>query len=228
MAHVLGAVPQSGSSLGRRPARPAGLHGLPVGDLATDLVEQPAVAAEQGDPPSHRCGRHLHRPHRRHPARRGGPGRAERRVDRSLPLHGPPTPRQGPTPPDRVRNRRPGPAHRTHRIASTRDHRVAVNSPLQRTCAHKRSRCLSETGTIVGPPGRSGRPSDSCRQVRLACFSASHGVVPRRAVGSSRSARAVGDTERPCSEAVGGRGASSDAGRPAPSQHAMNPVLVPC
>ncbi|MGW2706703.1 hypothetical protein [Streptomyces sp. NPDC001340] len=40
---------------------------------------------------------------------------------------------QGPPPPDRVRNRRVRPAHRTHRIASKRDHRVAVDTPLRRT-----------------------------------------------------------------------------------------------
>ncbi|WP_030949277.1 hypothetical protein [Streptomyces sp. NRRL S-646] len=34
---------------------------------------------------------------------------------------------------DRVRNRRDRPAHRTHCIASKRDHRVAVDTPLQRT-----------------------------------------------------------------------------------------------
>ncbi|MFI9825940.1 transposase [Streptomyces sp. NPDC052013] len=49
------------------------------------------------------------------------------------PLHRTRPPRQGPPPPDRVRNRRQRPAHRTHRIASKRDHRVAVNTPLQRT-----------------------------------------------------------------------------------------------
>ncbi|CAL9670643.1 IS256 family transposase IS1164 [Streptomyces sp. enrichment culture] len=54
-----GQVPQGGGPLGRRPARPAGLHRLPAGDLATDLVEQPAGTAEQGDPAPHRRGRRL-------------------------------------------------------------------------------------------------------------------------------------------------------------------------
>jgi len=102
-------------------------------EIWRQIWSKSARTAEQGDPPPHRRGRHLPRPHRRDPARRRGPGRAERRMDRSPPLHGPRTPRQGPPPPDRVRNRRHRPAHRTHRIASKRDHRVAVNTPLQRT-----------------------------------------------------------------------------------------------
>src|SRR6266700_154116 len=39
-------------------------------------------AAEQGDPPPDRRGRHLPRPRRHHPPRRRGAGRAERRMDR--------------------------------------------------------------------------------------------------------------------------------------------------
>ncbi len=66
------------------------------------------------------------------PPGRRGPGRAERRMDRSPPLHEPRTAGQG-QPPDRVRRQRNHPAHRTHRIASQQDHRVAVVTPLQRT-----------------------------------------------------------------------------------------------
>ncbi len=44
------------------PRRRARLHRVPQGDLATDLVQQPARTAEPGDPPPHRRGRHLPRP----------------------------------------------------------------------------------------------------------------------------------------------------------------------
>ena len=46
--------------------------------------------------PPHRCRRHLPRPRRHHPPGRRGPGRAERRMDRSPPLHGPGNPRRLP------------------------------------------------------------------------------------------------------------------------------------
>ena len=51
--------------------------------------QQPAGAAEQGDPQADRRGRHLPRPRRHHPPGRRGPGRAERRMDRVPPLYGP-------------------------------------------------------------------------------------------------------------------------------------------
>jgi hypothetical protein len=74
-------VPQSISPLGHRPARSPGVHRVPARDLAADLVQQPAGAPEQGDPPPHRRGRHLPRPYRPDPPGRRGAGRAERRVD---------------------------------------------------------------------------------------------------------------------------------------------------
>ena len=137
MRHVLDALeakfPKAADHLDAAQARSAGVHRVPPRDLAADLVEQPAGAAEQGDPPPHRRRRDLPRPHRRHPPGRRRPGRAERRMDRSPPLHEPRTPHQNPNPPERVRKRRDHPAHRTHRIASEQDHRVAVDTPLQRT-----------------------------------------------------------------------------------------------
>lgn len=39
-----------------------------------------SMSGRVGDPPPHRCGRHLPRPHRRHPPGRRRPGRTERRV----------------------------------------------------------------------------------------------------------------------------------------------------
>src|ERR1700755_3244705 len=56
-----------------------------------------------GDPPTHRRGRHLPRPHRPDPPRRRGPGRAERRMDRNPTLHGTRPPRLG-----AVKNQRVG------------------------------------------------------------------------------------------------------------------------
>ena len=58
--------------------------------------QQPAGAAEQGGPPPHQRGRDLPRPRRHHPAGRRGAGRAERRMDRIPPLHGPGNPRRLP------------------------------------------------------------------------------------------------------------------------------------
>jgi hypothetical protein len=47
---------------------------LPPRGVAADLVQQPPGAAEQGDPPPHRRGRHLPRPRRHHPPGRRGTG----------------------------------------------------------------------------------------------------------------------------------------------------------
>src|SRR5207244_9094816 len=71
----------------RAPARrcrrgPLGLHRLPEGALAADLVEPPAGAPEPGAPPAHGRGRDLSEPRRRRAARRGGARRAARRVGR--------------------------------------------------------------------------------------------------------------------------------------------------
>ena len=53
-------------------------HRVPAGDLAPDLVEQPAGAVEQGDPPAHRRRRDLPEPGRDHPPGRRGPRGADR------------------------------------------------------------------------------------------------------------------------------------------------------
>jgi putative transposase len=56
----------------------------------------PPLTAEQGDPQANRRRGHLPEPGRHHPARRRGPGRAGRRVDRVAPLHGSGNPRRLP------------------------------------------------------------------------------------------------------------------------------------
>ena len=72
----------------RGPRGPARLRRVPPRDLAPDLVEQPARAAEQRDPPPHRRRRDLPQPGRDHPPRRRRPRRTDRRMDRATPLHG--------------------------------------------------------------------------------------------------------------------------------------------
>ena len=89
-------LPAGRRAPGRRPRRHPGLHRVPEGDLAADLVQQPAGTAQPRDPPPHRRRRHLPRPRRPDPPRRRGPGRAARRVDRDAPLHRPGRPRQMP------------------------------------------------------------------------------------------------------------------------------------
>jgi putative transposase len=56
----------------------------------------PQERFEQGDSPAHRRGRDLPEPGRDHPAGRRGVGRADRRVDRGPPIHGPGPVEQGP------------------------------------------------------------------------------------------------------------------------------------
>jgi hypothetical protein len=85
-----------GRAPGRRPRRHPGLHRLPPRGLAADLEQQSPGAAEQGDPPPHRRGRHLPRPRRHHPPRRRRAGRAGRRMDRVPPLYGTGNPRRLP------------------------------------------------------------------------------------------------------------------------------------
>ena len=51
---VAGQAPQGRRAPGRRPRRRARVHQLPEGNLAADLVQQPAGAAEPRDPPPHR------------------------------------------------------------------------------------------------------------------------------------------------------------------------------
>ena len=116
-------VPRRRDTSRRRPRRPARLRRVPARDLAPDLVQQPTRAAEQGDPPPHRRGRHLPQPRRHHPPRRRGPGRADRRMDRTTPLHGHRDPDQGPTHPHRrPSHQRSHPTHPSgdRRITSTR------------------------------------------------------------------------------------------------------------
>ena len=80
-----------------RPRRRPGLHRVPQGDLASDLVQQPQRAAQPRDPPPHRRRRHLPRPRLGHPARRRRPRRAARRVGRRPPLPRPRRPRPRPS-----------------------------------------------------------------------------------------------------------------------------------
>jgi putative transposase len=107
-------------------------------DLEADLVEQPAGTPEQGDLPPDRRGRDLPQPRRRHPPRRRRPGRADRRVDRTTPLHGPGTPGQS-TQGHRRRHthRHPGedPAQAEHRrLISDQNHRrLSVVTPRRWT-----------------------------------------------------------------------------------------------
>jgi Transposase, Mutator family len=65
-------------------------------ELAPDLVQQPPGTPQQGNPPPHRRRRDLPLPRGHHPPRRRRPGRAERRMDRSTPLHGPGNPHRLP------------------------------------------------------------------------------------------------------------------------------------
>jgi putative transposase len=57
------------------------------GALAPGMEQQLARAAQQGDPPPHRCRRHLSRPSRGHSAGRCRPRRTARRMGRRPPLH---------------------------------------------------------------------------------------------------------------------------------------------
>ena len=83
----------------RSPRRHPGLHRVPQGDLAPDLVQQPQRTTQPRDPPPHRRRRDLPRPRRRDPPGRRRPGRAARRVDRRPPLPRPRRPRQAPVSP---------------------------------------------------------------------------------------------------------------------------------
>ena len=51
--------PQVASHTGRGRTRRPGLLQLPTRPLEEDLVQQPTGASQQGDPATHRCGRHL-------------------------------------------------------------------------------------------------------------------------------------------------------------------------
>ena len=82
-------LPKAAAHLDQGPRRHPGLHRLPPRGLAPDLEQQPAGAAEQGDPTADRRGRHLPGPRRHHPPGRRGARRAERRMGRIPALHGP-------------------------------------------------------------------------------------------------------------------------------------------
>ena len=75
----------------------AGVHRVPQGDLAPDLVQQPPGATQQGDPAAHRRRRHLPRPQRTDPPRRRRAGRTTRRMGRIPPLPRPGRPQQIPS-----------------------------------------------------------------------------------------------------------------------------------
>ena len=78
--------PKAGDLLARGPRGAPRLHVLPQGALASDLVQQPPGAPQQGDPAPHRRRRRLPQPRRHHPPRRRPPGRAARRVGHRPPL----------------------------------------------------------------------------------------------------------------------------------------------
>ena len=67
----------------RGPRRHPGVHRLPQGDLAPDLVQR---ATQPRDPPTHRRRGHLPRPRLDHPPRRRRPGTATGRGRRPVPL----------------------------------------------------------------------------------------------------------------------------------------------
>jgi putative transposase len=62
-------------------------RGVPGRALAQDPQQQPSGAAQQGDPPAHRRGRHLPQPGGRGPPGGGVAGRADRRVGHYQALH---------------------------------------------------------------------------------------------------------------------------------------------
>ena len=103
-------LPSRRAAPGCGPRRHPGLHRLPEGGVAADLVQQSPRTAEPGDPPPHRRRRHLPRPDRADPAGRRRPGRTARRMDRAAPLHRPRHPRQ--EPPHQDHQRRTPPTRR--------------------------------------------------------------------------------------------------------------------
>jgi len=71
----------------RRPSRHLGLHRVPEGVVAANLVQQSPRTAQSGNPPPHRRRRHLSRPDSTDTARRRRPGRTTRRMDRASMRH---------------------------------------------------------------------------------------------------------------------------------------------
>ena len=81
------ALPRCSRAARGRRGRHLGVHGVPLRSLEADLVQQPAGATEQGDPPPHRRRGHLPEPVIGDPPRRHGLGRAARRVAGRPSLH---------------------------------------------------------------------------------------------------------------------------------------------
>jgi putative transposase len=65
-----GQAPSRRATPGWGPRRHLGLHRLPESGVAADLVQQSPRTAQSGDPPPHRCRRHLPRSDRANTARR--------------------------------------------------------------------------------------------------------------------------------------------------------------
>ena len=87
-------LPKVAAHLEARAGRLAGVHRVSQADLAPDLVEQPPRTAQQRNPAPNRCCRHLPRPRRPDPPRRGCAGRTTRRMGRITPLPRPRCPQQ--------------------------------------------------------------------------------------------------------------------------------------
>ena len=121
--------------LDRRRGRHLGLQWLPQGALAPDLVQQPSRAPKQGDPPAHRCRRHLPQPCCGHPPGRCRARRTARRVGRRPALHGHRIPRQGPAPGAHQHQRggEPGRARRRQLEQRAKIDVVVVVTPRART-----------------------------------------------------------------------------------------------
>jgi hypothetical protein len=122
----------------RRPRRRPRVQHVPQGDLAPDLEQQPARAAQPRDPPPHRRRRNLPRPDQPRPARRCSPRRTERRMDRRAPLPRPRRPRPQPHDPHHHPHRRGSdqPPDSTRHQRLTCHHRITrwpIHPPRPRT-----------------------------------------------------------------------------------------------
>ena len=117
-------LPKVAAHLEEAPIGSHRVHRVSEGDLAADLVQQPAGEVEQGDPAAHRRRRDLPRPRLLDPPRRCGPGRTTRRMGRRTPLPRPG--RHDPRPRRRRTRTREGGDHRIHPAGHhslTRNHR---------------------------------------------------------------------------------------------------------
>jgi putative transposase len=115
----------------------------------TPRAPQPRTA------PPHRRGRHLPRPRRHHPPRRRGAHGAERRVDRSSPLHGRGSPRQDRRRTHPRRHRRGGECHSgDQRVISLKDLHGAVSYTKITDVARGRCPIRARPGShLVYPTG---------------------------------------------------------------------------